>query len=217
LVNLVVLIFLDVGDLIASIFKKDPAKRPTILQILEHPWLKKLGEIESTSSTSSTSKLGNTSEEMLLAAKLEACGFNVPQMLHSVHTNACNQLSALWHLLLEKNSGSTSLTTSSSYELHVSDVDEIFEKTHQQPMSNQNPLLQIAASEKPTVPLPVVKAKNMNEKEMVAGRRKKDIAVVQTSGIMSGGLLRISERMKTVGIEEEDEGFLMTPTKTEHS
>ena len=182
---------------------------------MDHPWLKSTREHKeiSSSASSSSSKLGNTTEEMLLAAKLEACGFNVPQILHSVHTNACNQLSALWHLLLEKD---TDTSSNSSFELHTSDVDQIFERTHQQPTLNQNPLLQIAASEKAPPVVVKERAKTVTEKERVGGRRKKEVMTMQTSASMTGGLLRVSERMKTMGIEEEEEGFLMTPTKTSH-
>ena len=95
--------------------------------------------------------LGKTSDEIVLAAKLEAAGFDVTDILHSVHSNACNQASALWYLLLQK-SAITNLNTplhDNSFEINVEDADSLIEYTQKLPaFGSQNPLLQIASMSK---------------------------------------------------------------------
>lgn len=178
-------------------------------QILQHPWLSSVHshrDRENDTSKATESKLTMSPSELLLASNLAACGFDVEQILEAVHSNSCNQLSALWHLLLEKK------------DTPKPKVENIFENIKKSPASSaQNPLLKIASldKDKNTPPL------NHRPKSAdilrhfttkiagKSGRRKHEVPAPVTSSPLrlsvSNGLLRISERMKNIGIVEEDE------------
>ncbi|KAI8896038.1 kinase-like domain-containing protein [Globomyces pollinis-pini] len=152
----------DTVNLIRWIFKKNPNERPTISQILKHPFFKIVAPsvMQTPTSAGSGPLLGTSSAELMLAAKLEAAGFNTTAILKSVHSNACDQASALWYLLLNKESdknvedGSpfteTPIVGSSSMdniEIKVSGMDRLFENTHKTAtLTTPNPLLQIVAN-----------------------------------------------------------------------
>ncbi|KAI8929294.1 kinase-like domain-containing protein [Entophlyctis helioformis] len=70
-------------DFVSRFLKINPSERITIADAFRHPWY-------------------TDYREMLLAAKLEAIGFDVQSILASVHSNACDQASALWYLLLRR-------------------------------------------------------------------------------------------------------------------
>ncbi len=120
-------------------------------EIMNHNWLRPLrnGSNSSLTHVSRISILGRSPDEVILAAKLEAAGFNVSEILHAAHSNACNQLSALWHLLLEKSAPLNSPLIEKSFEINLEDADELIESTQRLPASSsQNPLLQIASLSK---------------------------------------------------------------------
>ncbi|KAJ3315409.1 hypothetical protein HDV04_002951 [Boothiomyces sp. JEL0838] len=141
-------------DLISKILKKNPAERISINEILSHPWFNKVAPVIISSTPPNSSLLSKTPTEVELAAKLEAAGFDVPGILNSVHSNACDQSSALWHLLLSNNEeisndgerGSIvkSPSKSDSIEISLNQVDHYFEDTHKQPAFSENPILQMA-------------------------------------------------------------------------
>jgi hypothetical protein len=61
---------------------------------MRHPWLAELHTEAGELNEGNVSRLNRTSMELNIAAKLEGLGFNVPDILNSVHSNACNQLAA---------------------------------------------------------------------------------------------------------------------------
>jgi hypothetical protein len=117
----------------------------SVAQILKHSWLGQSdGLTKSVATSSSTSKLGSSHIEMTTALKLEELGFNLPAILQSVHSNACDQLAALWHLLVAKQKGSTEICSPQELSKFKS-LDLIFENTQKKPADSAvNPLLHIA-------------------------------------------------------------------------
>lgn len=118
----------------------------SVAQILKHSWLgQSNGLTKSVAISSSTSKLGSTHIEMTTALKLEELGFNLPAILQSVHSNACDQLAALWHLLVAKQKGNTEICSSPQELSKFKCLDLIFENTQKKPADSAvNPLLHIA-------------------------------------------------------------------------
>ncbi|KAJ3324086.1 hypothetical protein HDV06_000627 [Boothiomyces sp. JEL0866] len=141
-------------DLISRILRKNPSERIGINEILGHPWFSRVAPVVIASTPPNSSLLSKTPAEVELAAKLEAAGFDVPSILNSVHSNACDQSSALWHLLLsnsedvsndgERLSIVKSPSKSDSIEISLNQVDHYFEDTHKQPAFSENPILQMA-------------------------------------------------------------------------
>ncbi|KAJ3416908.1 hypothetical protein HDV05_007966 [Chytridiales sp. JEL 0842] len=100
----------DTKDLITSILKLSPTERLSISSILAHPWFQdpttppsSPTSFTSGSSLPSKTPLGSTPEESKLVNILEGLGMDVTSILTSVHSNACDQASGLWYLLLEKH------------------------------------------------------------------------------------------------------------------
>jgi hypothetical protein len=88
------------------------------------------------------SLLGDSDAELILAAKLEAAGFNVPAILSSVFSNACDQSSALWHLLLSKQAHFEAPSNPGKLDIDLRIVNHYFEEAKKTPGSS-NPLLHI--------------------------------------------------------------------------
>ncbi|KAJ3362820.1 hypothetical protein HDU91_003237 [Kappamyces sp. JEL0680] len=221
----------EVQDLISKIFIREPKNRISLPAILDHPWLASIRRDSTTLSLSSpaaTSSLGKTSRELLLAAKLEGLGFNVPSVLEAVQGNACNQLSGLWHLLLEKTS--TEDSELGKLEINVSDIDPIFENA-QRTRNLENPLLHLASFDKEAPKTTQSRPKSASDAfksltphplssavKVVGGRKHKAAPVavpppqqypLRSTG--SAGILRASERMKSMGIAEEEESPVLSP------
>ena len=169
----------DAADLIHRIFKRIPSERITLGEILNHPWTQKIKARSSIPQPSSempaglsNSRLSASAKELNLAAKLEAAGFNIQDILNSVHTNACNQPAALWHLLLQKevpesmtrsssklsnspaaispSSATAEFPTNKPFRIHITSnkLEEIFEESQQAPAySAANPILYMASLE----------------------------------------------------------------------
>eukprot|EP00842_Homolaphlyctis_polyrhiza_P006498 jgi/Hompol1/684/HPOL_000805-RA len=91
-------------DLISRFLKINPAERIAISDVFKHPWFTKhnSAQLQLVSPVGGETLLAGTKEEMILAAQLEALGFDVPTILESVHSNACDQACALWYLLLKR-------------------------------------------------------------------------------------------------------------------
>jgi hypothetical protein len=130
--------------LIAKFFKKVPSERITIQEIFQHPWVTNIESVTAgkVSSAHSEPMLSNSTAELSLAAKLESAGFNVPVILNSVYSNACDQSSALWHLLLAKQSDDS--IAPGKIEIATSGVGHYFEDAQKTPVS-ANPLLHIVS------------------------------------------------------------------------
>lgn len=84
--------------------KIDGAERISIDETLEHLWFRGDGDVSQTEAPtdvpSSPSLIPSTPEEKALIEKLAVAGMDVDTILTSVKTNACDQASALWYLLL---------------------------------------------------------------------------------------------------------------------
>ncbi|KAJ3132930.1 hypothetical protein HK101_004550, partial [Irineochytrium annulatum] len=91
-------------DLITSILVLEPSNRITIPALLNHPWFKDDADPEAPSpALSAKTPLGSTPEESMLVSHMEALGMDVEGILASVQSNACDQASALWYLLLSRH------------------------------------------------------------------------------------------------------------------
>lgn len=92
----------EARDLLIRMLQKDGSRRPTIREILSHPWFQ-------TSSTKYLHMLSaprlalfTSPAEQELFASLQDLGFAVGQIRHSVTTFACDATGAFWWLLLRK-------------------------------------------------------------------------------------------------------------------
>ncbi|KAJ3410746.1 recombinase rad51 [Chytridiales sp. JEL 0842] len=104
-------------DLISKILKIDPTQRISIAGILEHPWFQDDKDPECIiPSAAKALPLGSTPEESDIVFHLEALGMDVNNILTSVHSNACDQASGLWYLLLSKKRQTDTKSASSSSE-----------------------------------------------------------------------------------------------------
>lgn len=102
----------EARDLLSCLLEKDPTLRPSLHNILLHPWFKKV----QTSTQESIPNFVNyfellsrprpplfeSAEEQRIFKQLQELGFAVGQIRHSVLTNACDSASALWWLLLRR-------------------------------------------------------------------------------------------------------------------
>ncbi|KAH6596981.1 hypothetical protein BASA50_004739 [Batrachochytrium salamandrivorans] len=101
-------------DLISKFLIISPANRITISDVLLHPWFNAVDSETPSVALTDEPYLSGSKEEMLLAAQLEALGFDIRAILESVHTNMCDQASALWYLLLTRNKSDMSSSRSNS-------------------------------------------------------------------------------------------------------
>jgi serine/threonine protein kinase len=139
---------LETADLIKRIFKRNPEERIKIHELFQHPWIQNSSFVKSNNDLSNDdvdSKLGKSTAEVALAAKLEAAGFDVPRILHSVHSNACDQSSALWNLLLSKSQNYKNNTPVSNIMIRLDSVDQFFQDAQKNSTIAQNPLLHIVS------------------------------------------------------------------------
>jgi serine/threonine protein kinase len=100
---IILLKIVDCKSLITNILQFEPNARPTTIEILDSEWLADVSiEEKPQKAISPELPLGATQEEVILAAKLSSIGIDISSLLDSVHSNMCDQSSALWYLLLEK-------------------------------------------------------------------------------------------------------------------
>lgn len=98
----------DSKNLLEQILDKDPKKRPTMEQILRHPFLEPYGSgiIEQSEKILSKQRKGllsfHTKAEQHLLKKLKQLGFDKQAIKSSVQKRKCDSLSGLWYLLLEQ-------------------------------------------------------------------------------------------------------------------
>ena len=207
----------DVSDLIKRIFKKVPSERISMLEIFNHPWVKHgnyVSSSEQLGATGSGPMLGTTRIELALAAKLEAAGFNVPGILNSVHSNACDQSSALWHLLLSKQTLCDARSSMDSIHIKVQEMDQYFEDAQQTPVSD-NPLLNIVNSANDQDDLqysdPLLSTSRQNSKK---GKKEKTFMGTRPR---SAGLPKLSSLKTSVCLEEEEENPFKAPSPLNES
>jgi hypothetical protein len=189
-------------DLISKILKLDASERITITDILEHPWFQDDDDPNTKPpSAVKNSPLGSTPEEATIVAHLEALGMDVNAILSSVHSNACDQASALWYLLLAKHRPKGTNSTTNS-------TDSIYRREDQE---NRNPGPQkskfstigvlpgsvishpvlSSSSISVQVPSPAGPSdlgKNVNMEQYLANaRRRKSMPLDMGSSVVSGG------------------------------
>ncbi|CEP60126.1 non-specific serine/threonine protein kinase LALA0_S01e03620g [Lachancea lanzarotensis] len=95
-------------DLISILLNKDPNQRPSLTQVLQHPFLQPYG-IQIFDKTdkilkrqSHGTKHFHSKLERKLLKKLKQSGFDTQAIKHSVNRKRCDSLSGLWFLLVEK-------------------------------------------------------------------------------------------------------------------
>ncbi|KAI9008272.1 kinase-like domain-containing protein [Gaertneriomyces semiglobifer] len=94
-------------DLIQRLLKIDGSQRMSIKDVLSHPWFGDSVRTEDQHARvigmpSSPSLTPHTNAEITLSEKLRDIGFDVDMVLQSVKNHSCDQASAMWYLLLEK-------------------------------------------------------------------------------------------------------------------
>lgn len=98
----------DAKDLILRLLAKNPNDRPTVEQILKHPFLQPFGStiLEETEKILVRQRRGTTQFhsklERRLMKKLKRTGLDTQAIKNSIQKKKCDSLSALWLLLLEK-------------------------------------------------------------------------------------------------------------------
>ncbi|KAG0671519.1 hypothetical protein C6P45_000351 [Maudiozyma exigua] len=100
----------DAKDLLTQLLSKDPVQRPTMREILEHPFLKPYGStiLKDTDTIllkqrDATSRFHSKRERRLLKM-LRRSGFDVHAIKNSVIKRKCDNLSGMWFLLLDQQS-----------------------------------------------------------------------------------------------------------------
>jgi hypothetical protein len=149
--------------------------------------------------------LGTTNAELSLAAKLEAAGFNVPAILNSVHSNACDQSSALWHLLLAKQNSKEEPTSTEEIHIKLQDIDQIFEEAQRTPVS-ANPLLNIVSITNDLDDLQ--HSDPMLCLSSIGSRKSKKDRYPGSRPQSAGGTPRVTTIKKSKCLEEGDESIL---------
>ncbi|SCU79830.1 LAFA_0B05864g1_1 [Lachancea sp. 'fantastica'] len=102
-------------DLISTLLNKDPQQRPSLAQVLQHPFLQPYGIqiFEKTEKIlkrqSHGTKQFHSKLERKLLKRLKQCGFDTQAIKHSVNRKRCDSLSGLWFLLVEKEKRCESL------------------------------------------------------------------------------------------------------------
>ena len=100
----------EAKDLLTKLLSKDPVQRPTMREILDHPFLKPYGStiLKETDSIllkqkDATSRFHSKRERRLLKM-LRRSGFDTHAIKNSVIKRKCDNLSGLWFLLLDQQS-----------------------------------------------------------------------------------------------------------------
>jgi serine/threonine protein kinase len=94
-------------NLIQKLLKKTPSERPSLYEILHHPFLdlKGISALETSDSllkALATNKIFNSKTERYLLKKLKSIGIDTHNLKRSVITKNCDSLYGLWELLKEK-------------------------------------------------------------------------------------------------------------------
>lgn len=98
----------DAKDLLVKLLSKDPSKRPTMREILEHDFLHPYGSVilEEADDILRKQRDGNarfhSKQERRLLKILRRAGFDIHAIKNSVIKRKCDTLSCLWFLLLEQ-------------------------------------------------------------------------------------------------------------------
>lgn len=118
----------ELSDLLRTILAKNSAMRPSLREIVSHPWFEKhtdfnkINYLEAMSAPSPP--LMESFEEQHLFQTLQELGLAVGQIRHSVLTHACDSAGAFWWLLLHcKRRRTQSITSSEAPALRVSESE----------------------------------------------------------------------------------------------
>ena len=100
----------DAKDLLTRLLSKNPAERPTVREILSHPFLQPFGMtiLQETDSILIKQRDGtlrfHSKKERRLLKMLRRSGFDIRAIKNSVIKRKCDNLSGLWFLLLDQQS-----------------------------------------------------------------------------------------------------------------
>ncbi|CCH59225.1 hypothetical protein TBLA_0B03860 [Henningerozyma blattae CBS 6284] len=98
----------DAVDLLSKLLAKDPIDRPSMKEVLEHPYLQPYGNVMLEQADNILYKQRNnllkfhSKLEKKLLKRLRQTGVDTHSMKHSVQKKKCDSLSGTWLLLLEK-------------------------------------------------------------------------------------------------------------------
>lgn len=98
----------DARDLLTRLLSKNPAERPSVKEILSHPFLQPFGQtiLQETDSILLKQRDGtmrfHSKKERRLLKMLRRSGFDIRAIKNSVIKRKCDNLSGLWFLLLDQ-------------------------------------------------------------------------------------------------------------------
>lgn len=90
----------EVKDLIRKILETDPEKRLNISQIRQHPWCLLIPPHSIPKEEPNADEIEETRQEVF--KRLEEVGLDVQSVMDAVSSHACNSLSAMYYLLMQK-------------------------------------------------------------------------------------------------------------------
>ncbi|EWC46165.1 hypothetical protein DRE_04543 [Drechslerella stenobrocha 248] len=92
----------DAVSLIKSLLSKRPISRPTLLEILTHPFLADYGNQQKNILAVQQPAPFSTLVEKTTLDRMKAAGVQVENVVESVHAQKCDSLAGWWNLLIEK-------------------------------------------------------------------------------------------------------------------
>jgi serine/threonine protein kinase len=117
--------------LIEGILQQVPSERLSISEILDSEWVRGYNE-----PVKRDFEFGTTKKELNLVVKLVSLGLNVESILESVYSKKCNQMTAMWYLLLEKEE---------SHEADIETAKRVIESVMSKSLNSENPILEMSA------------------------------------------------------------------------
>ncbi|SCU95554.1 LAME_0F12574g1_1 [Lachancea meyersii CBS 8951] len=138
------LIDADGEDLVSKLLQKDPQQRPSLPQVLQHPFLQPYGIsiLEKTEKVMKRQRHGSknfhSKLERKLLKRLKQTGFDTQAIKHSVNKKKCDTLSGFWYLLLEKEKRSEILRHPRRSRSVLS-VKKVFDSSAPSRKSTDNP------------------------------------------------------------------------------
>lgn len=92
----------EVLQLMKQMLSKDPRKRPSVMEILKHPWLESESKTQIEILKQREPLLFSTKSEKRLLRTLRAAQFDTDSMMESVYYSKCDPLAGTWALALRR-------------------------------------------------------------------------------------------------------------------
>lgn len=89
-------------DLLKSLLSKDPKNRPTLDEILSHPFLEEHGQYQKEILSEKTPKVFSTKAEKKVLRNLRSAHVDLEALAESIVKSKCDSLAGFWALSLEK-------------------------------------------------------------------------------------------------------------------